>query len=106
MKRSNLPRILLASMMAGLSVGPTVRQTAAQPARIVDANARGQRSDPISQAILGGVTANVADVYGSGLAGVSPHQNIWPHNRPLPGWRKVQSVARHKERMRRQRHNA
>lgn len=70
---------------------PASRQNAATPA-LPTANAN---AITLYQLIGDGV-----NLYGIQLA------PVWPHNRPQPGWRKVQSRARHAEGMRRQRRNA
>jgi hypothetical protein len=103
MKRSNL---IAAAMMAGLSIVPA---SAPRVHSVVEMNRNAQRRDPTPvpapnlQNLSAVTMRNFLDpVVGGGMR-LAP---MFPHNRPLPGWRAVQSRARHKERMRRQRRNA
>lgn len=100
--------ILAAALMAGVFAAPVPKFMTGGPARIVDANTRGaQRETPPLPASVSSASAYTLSNFTGGMTGYSVRLNpIWPHNRPLPGWRAVQSRRRHRERMRRQRRNA
>lgn len=104
MKRASLPKIVAAALMAGLSLAPAPEPQAPG----VATTATGQRRDA-SAPVLPACNTNATTL--RQLVGDSGWYSVrlapaWPHNRPQPGWRAVQSRARHGERMRRQRRNA
>lgn len=105
MKRTSLSKLLVASALAGLSIVPTPKPAQAGAAAINPAPKREQVPSPMPTAKAS--AANLASLVGGDVFGLDLHiKPFWPHNRPLPGWRKVQSRARHAERMRRIRRNA
>lgn len=105
MKRSSLPKMMAAAMMAGLSIAPTLAPVVPQVATV--GNPASQRRDSAPAAVsLANVSAmNLPSLLGGSSWGVQLAP-MWPHNRPQPGWRAVQSRRRHKQHMKRRRHNA
>src|SRR5215203_390022 len=108
MKRNHLGKIIVAGVLAGLSFAPSPKIASAGQVRIVDGNARGERNAPQP---LPTASASASSLFNlshrfGGCEFVGGQVATWRLFRTQPGWRKVQSQARHTERMRRQRRNA
>jgi len=102
--KSTLGKILGAAMMAGLCIAPTL-SPAVPPlvASVKDAQRRDAQPLPANAANVSAMT--LESLLGSSDFGVHLAPR-WPHNRPQPGWRAVQSRHRHKQHMKRRRHNS
>jgi hypothetical protein len=100
-------KLAVALALAGLSSAP-VPQVAQNHKPVLQNTTggprRAQQPAPVPRANLSAMSlrAMLDPIGGSGIT-LAP---FWPHNRPQPGWRAVQSRRRHRERLRRQRRNA
>ena len=105
MKR--LSKFVMAAAMAGLVAVPVPQVNPGQGSVNIRPS-DGQRKDtapaPANRAQLS--TFSLREMIGDGMNSGIRLAPIWPHNRPQPGWRKVQSRRRHNERARRTRRNA
>ena len=105
-----LAQTIVAAMCAGISVQtapplPAGEGAAAERTIFVPRAQETTKSAPVRSVNSDSAVRYNRDLL-SGYEQVFRSPCIFPHNRPQPGWRKVQSRRRHNERMRRQRRNA